>query len=138
MTSVDKIWNDKFSVGIKQLDDHHKHLLGVIIDLQDSLLPSKMNHEVIKDSLNELFSYTKYHFTAEEKLLNQFQFSGIQDHVKQHKEFINKIEWFVVKYEQNQKDINKEMLLFLKDWLVRHILKADKEYSSFLVSKGVS
>ena len=30
-----------------------------------------------------------------------------------------------------------EVMDFLKDWLIKHILATDKEYSVFLISKGV-
>jgi hemerythrin len=135
MTTVNDIWNEKFNVGIDLIDEHHKTLLGLILDLQRSLRSERINHKVIKDTLNELSSYTRYHFTAEEKLMKKFDYPEFDAHVKEHQKFIEEVEWLIVKYEQNQQDINIEMLNFLKEWLVKHILVSDKGYSSLLEGK---
>jgi hemerythrin len=135
MTTVNDIWSEKFNVGIGLIDEHHKVLLGIILDLQRSMRSERIKHKVIKDVFNELISYTRYHFSAEEKLLMKFNYPDFDAHVQEHQKFIKEVEWLIVKYDQNQGDVNIEMLNFLKEWLVKHILVADKAYSSLLKGK---
>ncbi len=135
MAGVDDIWNDKFNVGIDLIDEHHKNLLAIILDLHRSLKLERINHKVVKDTINELLSYTKYHFTAEEKLMRIFRYPDLNEHLKEHQKFIKEVELFSVKYEQNRDNVNVEMLDFLKEWLVKHILVTDKAYSGHLKGK---
>ncbi len=136
MTAKRSLWDDKLSVGIKQFDDHHKKLLDLIIRLQEASNTEK-NVAFVKDIFNELISYTKYHFSAEQRAMKQYEYTRFDEHVLMHNYFIKRLETYINKYTNNEKDVINELLVFLKDWLIIHILKIDKEYSSFLIEHGV-
>lgn len=135
MFGINDIWSEKYNVGIDLIDEHHKNLLGLILDLQRSLRSERINYKVIKDTFNELESYTRYHFSAEEKLMKKYGFPEYDTHVKEHRNFVKEIEELIVKYEQNRGDVNVKMLNFLKEWLVKHILNTDRSYSELIKGK---
>ena len=130
-------WTGDFSVKINDIDNQHMKLVNLINDLHSAMKEGK-GKEVLGKIIRELVSYTKYHFTFEEKLLTQHKFPGYSLHRTEHEEFTNKVSGFENDYKQGKAVLSQEVLLFLKDWLVNHIKGTDKNYSAYLNSAGVN
>ena len=54
-----------------------------------------------------------------------------------YKKMIKEVERVLSMYEEDQDTAVENAVNFLKDWLINHINGTDKEYSSFLIGKGV-
>ena len=50
---------------------------------------------------------------------------------------IARVDEVLVAYHRDQHAALQEALGFLKDWLINHINGTDKQYSQFLIDKGV-
>ncbi|MBF0516904.1 MAG: hemerythrin family protein [Nitrospirae bacterium] len=131
------IWNDSFSVHIREFDEHHKKLVKLLNNLFDAV-SAKQGCDAVEPILGELIDYTRYHFAAEEKLLNKHSYPWIAAQEHEHKELIVKIVDFQKQCKAKKAMIDLALLNFLKDWLTKHIMGTDKKYSSFLKEKGVS
>ncbi len=90
-----------------------------------------------REALDELVDYTKTHFTFEEGLMRDNDYPGFEPHKAKHEEMIKKVEQVLSEYEQNNDTAMSDAAEFLKDWLIKHINGTDKEYSSYLIAKGV-
>ena len=55
------VWQESFSVGVKDLDDQHKQLIKMINTLINQK-DVKVNSETISDLLTELTKYAEDHF----------------------------------------------------------------------------
>lgn len=130
------VWQDEYSVGIDSIDQQHKKLLHLINQLQTAVDYST-GEEFEREALDELVAYTKTHFTYEEGLLEQNGFPGFEPHKAQHINMIRKVEEVLAEYEKDQDTAIKNAANYLQDWLIHHINGTDKEYSSFLIEKGV-
>lgn len=129
-------WDDKYSVGIKVIDDDHKKLMMLINNLQSAVLyPTDASFE--RQALDELVDYTKYHFNREETMMQQYGYPGFEEHKQQHDAMIAKVAGYLEAYEKDREGTVKELTQLLKDWLIRHISGTDQEYSGFLREKGV-
>ena len=124
-------WSDDLSVKVNGIDNQHKMLVNLINDLHNAMKDGK-GKEKLGTILNELISYTKYHFSAEEKLMQQKNYPGYQQHKREHEVFTKKVEEFNTQFVAGSLFISNEVLLFLKDWLVGHIKVTDKKYSPYL------
>ena len=62
----------------------------------------------------------------------------LQAQIEQHRHFTDKIKEVSAKYKAGGIGMTVEMLDFLTDWLKKHIVGMDKQYSDFLNAKGVA
>lgn len=126
-----------YSVGVKEIDRQHSILVELINRL-DYGLKNKIGKETMEDIVNYLVDYTVFHFGYEEKLLEEHNWPELSQHKAIHEAFVNKVASYQSQLKtQDVMEIAESILGFLKDWLVDHILKTDKQYGSLLNSKGI-
>jgi hemerythrin len=130
-------WSEKLSVGIKQFDDEHKRLVGMLNDLFDAV-NSGRGKDVLGSILDGLISYTRTHFANEERYMEQFKFPGLTTHKAEHEALTRQVLDVQAKYRAGQAAmLSMEVLNFLKNWLLKHIMGSDKSYGPFLNGKGL-
>ena len=129
-------WHDEYSVGIQSIDDQHKHLLALINQLQTAA-DYHTEDSFVDDSLGELVDYTRTHFGYEEGLMEENGYPQFAEHKKEHEAMVEQVKDFLERYKVNKDETIEAITQFLKNWLIHHINGTDKEYSSFLVGKGV-
>lgn len=130
-------WDDKYSVGIRELDFQHKQLINILNELYEAMQNTTAQSSLGK-ILSELATYTKVHFATEEKYLEKYNYIGLANQVREHEKFVEKVNSFKQDFEAGKLALSLNIASFVKDWLSNHILGSDKQYGSFLVSKGVS
>lgn len=129
-------WRDDYSVKIPSIDVQHKKLVDMLNQLNDGMASGNGSAQ-LAPLLEGLVDYTAKHFAYEEKLFKQHGFPGSERHIAEHRNLVEQVIDFKRRYEAGQATINMQLLKFLKDWLVMHILGSDKEYSNHLVERGV-
>lgn len=129
-------WKDDYSVGIDSIDQQHKKLLSLINQLQTAVDYST-GEQFEQEALDELVDYTKTHFSYEEGLMRDNDYPDFEPHKAQHEKMFNKVSEVLAEYEKDHDTAMSNAAEYLKDWLINHINGTDKEYSSYLISKGV-
>lgn len=131
-------WNEKLSVGVRQFDDDHQKLVLLLNGLfEDSL--SGHAKEVIGIVLDELIHYARSHFAAEESLMREYGYPKLEAHEAEHRALIIRVLELREDYLAGANvSINLDLATFLKNWLVDHILGADRDYGRYLAPRGVS
>jgi hemerythrin-like metal-binding protein len=130
-------WSDKFSVGVKALDNQHIALVNTLNELYEAMMKGQAK-SVTGPLLTKLVKYTQEHFAAEEKMMASTKFPGLAQHVVKHKDLIKQVSAFVERYERGEISLSSELMKFLRDWLGTHILKEDHEYGPWLNKNGIS
>lgn len=131
------IWSDEYSVNINELNEQHKQLINIINRVYEAS-QSGAEKSVIRRIFVELAEYAAYHFKAEEKLLKGYGYPNFEQHRRQHEQLVVILLELQLRFRKGTMTLSEDMLNFLKnDWLLKHIVASDKEYSSFLNSKGV-
>jgi hemerythrin len=130
-------WDDSLILGIKQIDEHHRHLVGLLSKSYSTILLDDPQAE-LEAIVEELSEYTAYHFSFEERLMAEYDFPHIIPHRLEHAEFSRNVMEFKDMLTRGEASLATEVLVFLRGWLVNHILKVDRVYATFLIDKGVT
>lgn len=128
-------WKSIYETGIVALDNEHRGLVQEINRLYEAVR-DKRGETVLADILAMLEKYTVDHFQHEEALMAEYHFSGLAEHQKIHRELIDEIQEFKKRATTGTEELARELLTFLRTWLLDHILQIDKGYGAFLESRG--
>ena len=115
--------------GIKEIDEQHQSLIDLINDL-DEAIASRSGHEIIGSAIQGMVEYTQSHLAFEEELMQENQHSGLEQHQKGNKKIIKQMSVFQKMYKNGITSIETEILHCIKDWITKHIQKADMDSSS--------
>lgn len=130
-------WDEKYSVGVRELDNQHKQLISILGELYDAMQAQKAN-EILGKLLTQLVAYTKTHFATEEKYMTQYSYPDLASQKREHETFTKKVVEFKESFDSGRTSLSVSLASFVKDWLFSHISGSDKKYGPFLNSKGVS
>ncbi len=129
-------WTEQYSVNIAALDAQHQGFFATINELNEALARGR-GARVTEPILKKLVEYAQTHFAAEEALLTEHQFPGLETHRMEHQRFDKKVAKFLEDHRAGKQGVSVSLLLFMQTWLKEHILTADKAFSSFLNARGV-
>lgn len=124
-------WSDDYSVGITEIDNQHKGLVIVINELFNLMSEGKAKGK-LSEIFDHLTDYTKKHFQAEETMLIKYAYHEFDKHKNEHQNFISKLQELKLDFDKGKITISVEVLNFLKDWLLNHILISDKKYMGII------
>ncbi|GAA0810571.1 hypothetical protein GCM10009111_01720 [Colwellia asteriadis] len=128
-------WSDDYSIGIEYIDQDHKKLLHLLNQFSIAYDYAQCE-EFEREALEELVSYTKYHFKREEKLMADYDYPGLAEHQEEHQAMIDKVEEYAHIYNEQGHDSLKQVTNLITFWLINHINESDKEYSRYLQQLG--
>ena len=127
---ADLAWNSKYLLGIPIIDSQHKNLVGLINLLSKN--KDSTDAEFVKKVFSTLTEYVETHFSLEENLLEMFAIPDFIKHKKQHEQFIEKLSTWKNMHGKQKTGVPQEVLDFLGDWLIGHILIHDKAYRTYI------
>ena len=127
-------WSESLSVGVEQIDRQHKWLVKILNTLHDAMLRGSHKRDLDR-VISDLMSYTRYHFSFEEKLMVIAAYPGLQDHRKEHQALVAELEGYSVQLCNGQTLVSIKLLGFLKHWLAHHITEVDRQFGDFEVAR---
>jgi len=130
-------WSEIYSVNIREIDDQHKKLIGMVVQLNDAMRQGK-GKQALGEVLRDLIQYTRTHFAAEERLMEANGYPEYESHKAKHESMTRKVADIYREYQDGKATITLEVMSFLENWLDKHIMGTDKQYGPFLNGKGLS
>ncbi len=130
------IWEDKYSVGVEEIDNQHKHLFEIVNEIFDGM-GKGMTEEKLLKIISALVEYKKGHFETEEKYFVKFNYENTGEHVKQHHYFDSRIEEIIKKHQGDVDGLAFELVDFIEDWLIVHLMEADQKYKECFAEHGL-
>jgi len=129
-------WGENLSVGLKVFDDEHKQLVSFVNKLNTALQAGSAK-KTIGEILKSLVNYTQIHFKHEEEYMSLYNYPEYETHKKEHESLTEQVMDFYTRYMDGKAVFSLELMNFLKDWLIHHILGSDMKYKDFFLSKNV-
>jgi len=127
-------WNESYSVKIAEIDQQHRQLLNIINNLHEAMRAGGARDK-IAPVVNELVSYTRFHFNHEERMLESTGYPAFADHKKVHQSMVKQVEDFRDQVAGGKASTPLKLMAFLKDWLTNHILQTDMHYSGHVTAR---
>jgi hemerythrin len=124
-------WNDGLSVGISDMDWQHKKLVDLINEFHAAMAVGK-GDDLKEAVLADLLSYTRFHFAAEEKLMQQHGYPQLPEHQRQHDALTRRVRESTARLRAGHTVTSVGLAGFLRDWLQTHITQQDKQYGQFI------
>lgn len=128
-------WDDTLVLGVKQIDAHHEELVSILNRCFQALMLNDHRGE-LEGVVNELRSYTMYHFQTEERLMADAGYPQESSHAMAHQQFIASIFDFQARLRSGESFVAVDVLTFLREWLVEHIKKSDRAVAEFILAQG--
>ena len=124
-------WGPFFRSGNSLLDLEHRALIGLVNEIINNSITT--NDRYISEALvDKLIEDMYIHFKNEEKLLELFVYSNLENHIEIHKKLLEEAK--VVRHKFMNEEISAEDVarIMLQDIVVGHIVKDDFDFFSLI------
>ena len=119
-------WYDRYSINNIQLDNHHKKLFALFNRLYDICLVDNRD-SMFETALDEIVSYSDYHFKAEEQYMREIGYKDIEKQIVEHKYFKERAIDLQLNSKLTDYKLCHEIIIFLGNWLMNHVIEEDKK-----------
>lgn len=120
-------WSNDFALGIGEIDEQHKALVGMINAL-DASTHEEYSPDTMRRMLDELNAYVKDHFGFEERLMAGGGCSPdlVTRHCGEHAYFRSVLRDLTADFESGRTSITVPLIEYLVHWLLHHIVVVDR------------
>ncbi len=122
------VWEQRLETGHAAIDDQHRSLVEILNRLHLAMKQGKGKPE-LEGILVFLQDYTVSHFAMEEGLMDRHGYSRAGQHRQQHAGLLAQVADLVVRYQGGNGQLTLEIMNFLEDWLVAHIVAEDLPFA---------
>lgn len=119
-------WDDSLLVGIDEVDEQHRSLVETFTRLSAAAQNGEARH-LIAELADFLVKYTHEHFATEERLMRQYGYPLLEEHLREHDEFTRDARELAHKItvEGASREIAIVTIGKLARWIINHIRKED-------------
>jgi len=128
-------WKKKHDIGSPRLDTQHKEMLDAVYALHKAFQDGKDEHALGK-MFQQLIKCTERHFAEEEQTMQAAGYPEFPKHKAEHDSLHQQVLDLQKRINAGKEVFNIEVIYFLRHWVMRHIINADKKYGTFLKHKG--
>lgn len=131
-------WGKEMELGIKEIDDQHKHFVDILNRLYEVTMQDKAK-DYLDEIISKVLEYAENHFKTEEKYFEQFGYEKAQEHKESHQKLLDQMLVFKEEHEQFKgvDFLSWKLLEFLEDWLVDHLEAEDRQYVECFKKNGL-
>ena len=139
-------WDESWNIGIAEIDQQHRHLLGLAERLGRSIVRSNelatlasvlQEIDTVAVVLRELDEYASYHYRTEEEYMRRFEYPEYARHCEEHVQSTRRIHELVLRSQQSRHRFSLELAEFFDVVWRTHVLDFDRRLGEFLRARGV-
>lgn len=132
-------WRDDWTLRIDTLDDDHRGIVNLLVEIACRYADEPQTPSVPGDNapegdlceaLDRLGAFTRQHFQREEEFMRTIDYPGLAEHRSEHALLMAEHTSMVRELrERGAKRLGPRELEALKQWVVAHILGADRGFA---------
>lgn len=137
-------WRDEWTLHIDTLDDDHRAMVDLLLEVahrfsaepersdgsQESTNAGRNSDEDLYAALDRFGAFVRQHFRREEEFIRTIDYPGLADHRSEHVLLMAELTDLVRELrEQGVTHLAQQDLLTFKQWVVAHILGADRRFA---------
>jgi hemerythrin len=127
------VWDEKYATGIELIDNQHKELFSLTNELFRACMSGEEKLKgIFTETMGRMVDYVRFHFGAEQVLLQTIKYPDYQEHKKQHDKLIRDILETVNAHNKGEKFVPNQFVRTMRDWILSHIALADKQYAVYI------
>lgn len=127
-------WQERFSVGIAEVDQEHKILFDLIGQLHDAYAADKPLPD-LQRVFDVLMEYIGTHFDHERAVFQASGYPGAAGHLAAHDRFAAEVRGMFARFQAGEGEkLYIELLALLNNWWHFHVLEDDAAYGRFLAA----
>lgn len=128
------VWGEEYEIGIRVIDMEHRQLVNMLNQLAEREDGERTS--VLFNVLNGLIEYTRSHFIVEEELMRAYGYPHFEEHQRAHESFCDHVTNMTATLDETD-GVIVNLYLYLRDWLIQHILETDRKVAEHLKSQGL-
>jgi len=130
-------WLPEFNTDIEIIDQQHQLLVDLINQLYEAHATGKDQATLLK-LINKVGMFAATHFAREEDYFEIYGYPDMDDHLQEHDYFEDMLNQFEDEFKSGKQQLTNNVIMFLSEWLIKHINGSDQAYVTFLRSRGVT
>ena len=123
-------WTEKLATGIPSIDEEHKEIIDMLNMLHDAMSKKDVKED-ISLVLTALAVYVRKHFSGEEAIMAKIGYPYLERQKKAHRVLVQKVQNLLQKHQRGDSPSVRELVAFLRDWMVNHIEKEDLKIGEY-------
>lgn len=129
-------WSEAFRVNIEEVDRQHIGLFDAMNQLYLAIQRGS-GADQVQQQLDRLVALAKQHLLDEERLMERGGYSDLIAHKEVHVKLLQDLARHLASFADGEPDADLNIVMFLKNWLIDHIFRVDKQYVSELHAAGI-
>jgi len=128
------VWSAEMKSGVPQIDEQQKKLAGIVNQLAMAK-EEGVDQEELSPIIRDFSEHLKDYFACEVRMFERYSPKNAPKHDEQRKIELADINSFRDRHKRGE-EITEESVDYLHDWLVQHVLVADKSAADLMKSRG--
>ena len=127
-------WEDRFSIGIAEVDHEHRELIQLINDLH-AAMGGDRSQERVEEFLGEILARISAHFALEEKSMETLRYPERAEHKRDHEHLLDEIRDIMDDVTDHGVLDEDRLSNRLRTWFGDHFASFDVRFHRYLVSR---
>lgn len=119
---------------IESIRSNNKKIKELIDFFSKSIAEDRCKVDIV-NIFHKISFYTEEFFINEELYMKKYNIPFVSSHIKEHREFADKMVFFQNEYEDGATDLCPKLLSFLNYWYKKHVQNSDEAIIEFIERK---
>lgn len=127
-------WEDRFSIGIAEVDHEHREMIQLINDLH-AAMGGDRSRDRVEEFLGEILARISAHFALEEKSMEALRYPERAEHKRDHEHLLDEIRDIMDDVTDHGVLDEARLSSRLGTWFGDHFSSFDVRFHRYLVSR---